>query len=372
MTRKPSFYYTGFIVVVFLILPIGALAQITIASSDILALIGKSQIVEDDTSGNNITVNIGTAGANRTWDFRGLTLQTDKFTNQFVTPTGTPFAARVPQSNFVQKFTISSQPNATGYLYSQVSSTQFRSLGSGFVNPSGSFFFFANPQDVVPLPVQFNSTWTSVETDTFGNIQTGANIVTSTSSNAVDAWGIVRLSIGDFDCLRIRDNNTTILKFVVGGTTISSDTSKTIDYVWVSKTDLVVAEVSSQDGETNPNYTTAAGFSRLFSKTTSVASPRANENVPTDFALSQNFPNPFNPETEISFQIGRAERAELAVYNIAGEKIRTLVSGIVQPGNHSVKWDGKDETGKFLASGTYVYRLKTGNLQASRKMILLQ
>ena len=103
-----------------------------------------------------------------------------------------------------------------------------------------------------------------------------------------------------------------------------------------------------------------------------MALPRANENVPTDFALSQNFPNPFNPETEISFQIARAERAELAIYNIAGEKIRTLVSGTVPPGNHAVKWDGKDERGQRLASGAYVYRLKIGNLQVSRKMVLLQ
>jgi hypothetical protein len=143
-----------------------------------------------------------------------------------------------------------------------------------------------------------------------------------------------------------------------------------------------VAAVTSQDGETNPNYTTAASFTRLFSKTTSVASPRANATVPMDFALSQNFPNPFgsgaisrfagNPATEISFQLARAEQTELSIYNITGEKVRTLVSGTVQPGHHSVKWDGTDENGKRLASGTYVYRLKVGNLQQARKMILLQ
>jgi hypothetical protein len=309
-------------------------------------------------------------------------LQSDKWTNQFVAPAGTPFAAKAPQSNFVQKTTIASEPGSSIYLYHQVTSGNLRTLGSGFVSPDTSFFGFLGAQNLAPLPLQFGMTWVSVQTDTFGDPQTIALISTSTSNNSVDAWGQVRLPSGDFDCLRIRDNNVTVTQTIFNGIPFPPDTSRTIDYRWISKIDFLVAGVTSQDGETNPNYTTAASFTRIFSKTTSVASPRVTEQVPMDFGLSQNFPNPFgnaatsrlagNSTTEISFQLARAERTDLSIYSIAGEKVRTLVAGTVQPGSHSVKWNGTDENGKRLASGTYVYRLKVGNLQQARKMILLQ
>jgi hypothetical protein len=373
MSRKPLFNHGMLIVALLLSWSAGAYAQITITSSDVLGLIGKSQTTEDDTSGNDITVNVGTAGTNRTWDFRSLTLQTDKITNQFLAPQGTPFAARVPQANFVLKIFSASEPGDIVYGYFQVSSTALRLLGNGVTGSFGSFFSVANAQNVSPLPLQLNTTWTSVESDTLIDPQSGASSITvSTSNNTVDGSGQVRLPIGDFDCLRIRNNNTTISKVVFGGMVVFSDTSKSIDYNWISRTDFIVASVSSQDGETNPNYTTAASFSRLFSRTTAVEAPRASENIPADFALSQNFPNPFNPATEIAFQIARAGHAELSIYNIAGEKVRTLISGTVPAGSHSVKWDGKDENSRRLASGTYIYRLKAGNFSEAKKMLLLQ
>ena len=359
-----------------------AQSPISVTSSDLLGLVGKSQTVEDDTIASNtntITVNLGAAGANQTWDFRTVTLRAQRFTYQFIAPAGTPFAARVPQSNLVLKATIPAPLNATSYVYSLVTTTAFRTLGVGSVSPQGTFFSFANAQDVAPLTLNFNTTWSSTETDTIGNVQTGANITTTTSNNTADAWGTVRLPIGDFSCLRIRENSTRVTRLVVGGNTISTQTVTSIDYRWVSKTDFAVVTISSRDNETNPNYTTAAGFSRLFSRTTAVAAPRTEENIPADFALAQNFPNPFsangtfgNPSTEIAFQLARAGQVEVAIYNIAGEKVRTLMAGNMPPGNHTVKWDGKNERGQRLASGTYIYRLQAGTFREAKKMLLLQ
>jgi hypothetical protein len=354
-----------------LFLPAGVLAQITITSSDLLGLIGKSQSLESDTS-DGVTINVGAAGANQTWDFRTLTLLPETLTLQFITPQGTPFANRVPQANFVQRGALSSQPGTIFYNYSRVTSTEFRSLGAGAVASSDSSFSLTTAQDVVPLSLQFGAAWISTQTDTFGDPQTGAFINVSTSNNSVDAWGVVRLPIGDFDCLRIRDNEVAISKLVVSGMVVVTDTTRTINYTWVAKNDFQVARVSSDDGETNPNFTTGFNFTRLGSRTTGVAHRPQGESVPTDFTLSQNFPNPFNPETEISFRMARAEQTELSIYNIAGEKVRTLVSGMMPPGNYSIKWNGKDDHGKGLASGTYLYRLKTGRFEMSKKMTLLQ
>lgn len=377
MFRKLLLSHVLLVVAVLLLSSNGVWAQspISVTSSDLLGLIGKSQTVEDDTiasSTSPITVNLGTAGTNRTWDFRTVTLKAERFTYQFISPAGTPFANRVPQSNFVMKATSPTQLNTTSYIYSLVSSTAFRSLGVGSVSPQGSFFHFASAQDVAPLALNFNATWTSTETDTSGLYPTFAIITTTTSNNTVDAWGVVRLPIGDFNCLRVRENNTTVTRNVFNGVPGPPQTTTSIDYTWISKSDFFVAAVSSKDNETNPNYTAAAGFSRLFSRTTAVETPRAEESLPADFALAQNYPNPFNPATEIAFQLARAGQVEVAIYNVAGEKVRTLMAGHLSAGKHTVKWDGKNERGQRLASGAYLYRLQTETFRAAKKMLLLQ
>jgi len=94
--------------------------------------------------------------------------------------------------------------------------------------------------------------------------------------------------------------------------------------------------------------------------------------VPTDYALRQNYPNPFNPETHIRYQIPDAGRVSLKIYNILGQEVKTLVNTDLNAGYHIAKWDGTNDTGIKVASGIYIYRLKTGNFVASKKMIFLK
>ncbi|MBU0983807.1 MAG: T9SS type A sorting domain-containing protein [candidate division Zixibacteria bacterium] len=90
--------------------------------------------------------------------------------------------------------------------------------------------------------------------------------------------------------------------------------------------------------------------------------------MPTVFALNQNYPNPFNPTTEISFSLPEASTVRLEVYNVAGQRVATLVSSEkYSAGNHTVTWDANG-----TASGVYFYRLEAGNFTDSRKMILLK
>ncbi len=93
---------------------------------------------------------------------------------------------------------------------------------------------------------------------------------------------------------------------------------------------------------------------------------------PRAFRLAQNHPNPFNPETWISFQLLRPCVARLEVYNLAGQKLRTLVREQLGSGTHQVLFDGRDESGKTLASGLYVYRLSAAGGEQSRRMLLVR
>ena len=94
--------------------------------------------------------------------------------------------------------------------------------------------------------------------------------------------------------------------------------------------------------------------------------------VERTFQLEQNYPNPFNPTTEIIYTMDQNGIVELAVYNLLGQHIRTLVRERKNAGRHKVTWDGTDLHNQPVASGLYLYRLKTGRVVHSRKMLLLR
>ena len=95
-------------------------------------------------------------------------------------------------------------------------------------------------------------------------------------------------------------------------------------------------------------------------------------NLPGGFSLAPNYPNPFNAETIIGYGLPREERVELAVYNVLGQRVRTLVDGIRPAGQHRARWDGAGQDGRPLASGLYFCRMSAGGFTDTRKMILLR
>jgi len=94
--------------------------------------------------------------------------------------------------------------------------------------------------------------------------------------------------------------------------------------------------------------------------------------IPTSFALQQNFPNPFNPMTEIRFDIPESDYVSLAVYNMMGQKIRTLASGNMTPGYHAIIWDGKNDLGSQVSTGMYFYSIHAGQYKSTKKMLFLK
>jgi hypothetical protein len=94
--------------------------------------------------------------------------------------------------------------------------------------------------------------------------------------------------------------------------------------------------------------------------------------LPSKFRLHQNYPNPFNANTEINFDLANKSDIILEIYNIAGQKIKTLVDGTLGIGNHKVIWNGTTERGEKTASGVYFYRLRANDRTETRKMVLLK
>jgi len=95
-------------------------------------------------------------------------------------------------------------------------------------------------------------------------------------------------------------------------------------------------------------------------------------NLPLRFALLDNYPNPFNPNTSIGFTLDNGDWVKLEIFNILGQKVRTLVNAYRGPGRYDVNWDSRNNTGKEVASGIYFAKLTSGDNVASQKMALLK
>lgn len=93
---------------------------------------------------------------------------------------------------------------------------------------------------------------------------------------------------------------------------------------------------------------------------------------PTSFSISQNYPNPFNPATEFKFDLPRDCHVKIEVFNILGQKVKTLADEEMRAGSYVVDWDGRDHRGVELSSGIYFYRMRAGDFSDVRKMILLK
>ncbi len=93
---------------------------------------------------------------------------------------------------------------------------------------------------------------------------------------------------------------------------------------------------------------------------------------PVQFALGQNFPNPFNPSTTIHFALPENGDTHLTVYDMMGRRIRTLVSGTMPAGAHEVSWDGTDDAGNSVTTGIYLYKLQSGTITETKKMTFIR
>ena len=94
--------------------------------------------------------------------------------------------------------------------------------------------------------------------------------------------------------------------------------------------------------------------------------------VPGVFALHQNYPNPFNPNTEIRFDIPEVTKVDISIFNLMGQKVKTLKNEKITPGYHTVQWDGTNDNGIQVSTGMYFYTLQTEAKSAMRKMLFLK
>ncbi len=102
-------------------------------------------------------------------------------------------------------------------------------------------------------------------------------------------------------------------------------------------------------------------------------SVESNDAIPEVFSLSQNYPNPFNPTTQIAYALPQTAEVNLKIFNVLGQRVRALLQNKHETaGVYGIEWDGKDDLGRYVSSGVYIYRIEAGDFVKSHKMMLLK
>ena len=94
--------------------------------------------------------------------------------------------------------------------------------------------------------------------------------------------------------------------------------------------------------------------------------------IPKEFTLHQNYPNPFNPTTQIQYDLPEDKMVTIAIYDVMGRKVRSLINDSQTAGYHTIHWDAKNDIGEVVAAGMYIYSIQAGEFRATKKMVLLK
>jgi hypothetical protein len=150
------------------------------------------------------------------------------------------------------------------------------------------------------------------------------------------------------------------------GQTVNVPRVITLNSTWVAANCRVLVFVQNNTDKKIQN----AEYIEVPNIPTGVGEPE--NGIPTAFGISQNYPNPFNPSTELDYAVKEASFVSIKVFNLLGQEVRTLVSEHKDRGIHKAAWDGKDDAGREVPSGMYLYTMVAGDFSQSQKMMLLK
>ena len=351
-----------------LIVIIGNLnAQITIQSSEYDISVGSKHYLysaEDSLGGFDVNVGVASA-AQQTWTF---TLEQfpngehDDFTA--IDPVTAPLRDYLPGSNNVW-YTYYQNDTASVYQYFTRTSDALYMDAMYFFTSQESMIVASEPAEkIVVFPAQMGASWTNNYAQEFGDSNFGIKDSTS-SVSTIDAWGTINIPAGSFECLRVREESTNYSTIYFFGLSFPGDTTTDINYMWIGKQYGMLASIGSFENETNLNFTKASDVSIRYSVETEI-SDYDNIGVKT-FELFQNFPNPFNPATTISYTLNQSSEVKLTVYNALGQEVQTLLRQRQNPGKHEITWNASGQP-----SGVYFCELTAGIQSSISKMILMK
>lgn len=349
--------------------------QITVKASDAPSAPG---IYFEMSDRDTVTIpSLGEPGANRYWDFSSLSLNRKSYW-RVVDSNSSPFKYKFPDANLVYQVSYDKNDTIT-YNYVRLTDHDLTELGRGSIVQSG------NQTIVTELTVgkrvkarlNFPATyrepivpWASVIV--IDTVLSGfkATIIDS-SQNQIDAWGKIKTSLGEFECLRVRQDHFVTAKIYLGVIPLTIPYERNINYYWITNQNNygILATVTGMSDLLNPpspNYALAKSVDIMTNFLTSVDDMADGKN-PSEFELHQNYPNPFNATTKFQYQLDAPAEVSLRVINVAGQEVASLVRARQNPGRYEVDWNARD-----LPSGIYYYQIRANQNVITKKCLLLK
>lgn len=165
--------------------------------------------------------------------------------------------------------------------------------------------------------------------------------------------------------------------FIAGGVALMLQRNSALDADQIRKALITTADADNFTG-TTPNDKWGYGKADLLAAMgtfTSVSAPNATEQAPVSFALLPSFPNPFaqsrGAQTAIVYHLPQAAQIEIAIYDMMGRKVRTLLADEVAAGKHELRWDGRDALGQSVSTGIYFYKMQAGKFAQAQKIVVM-
>ncbi len=348
-----------------------AQAQITLTSDILQNLLNTSTdntLYEFDAATDASAI-AAASGANQVWDFSSFVVA-DSFsiTETYMTlPQDIEGISNFPDSDFAVKIesdTVSTELGEDAAFYAIHSFendvwTLDGLISVGDVDMNDTTDVLVNIYDpaslVIPFPVEYEDTWT--DSTSSSSIVNGIPIPFSFTEKAVstvDGWGTLITPTATVQALRIKTEFFEIDPFT--GLEVFSHT----DIEFVSQ-ELVTASLFVNDLGIVEDVAYSVPVQPMQLSTDS------DDELPDGFRLEQNFPNPFNPSTQIAYTLPAATQVTLTVFTITGQEVEVLVEGTQNAGTYELIFDATN-----LASGLYFYRLQTANRVETRLMSLIK
>ncbi|MCK9281250.1 MAG: T9SS type A sorting domain-containing protein [Melioribacteraceae bacterium] len=345
-------------------------AQISITESDVALFYQQDYTFTTHVNNTLTSIDIGGIGQ-QVYDFSALTFDMT-YNSQGKSVSSSPYLAEYPGTQYSLYYeTVSQGIPAQSWLHTSIVGGKYQLNGIGTnttvqgINTTIKVKY--NPARVLyNLPITYNSTATISINGVTESITSffGQNIVNSiplisSEKYTVDGYGKLKTPDGKtLDCLRVRSEET----HTVNGTTTTSISygfiTKTGEQVTVSFKEGVIANSGIVDVN-NVSYSEGRGSA------TGIEEDFAT--MPNDFKLYQNYPNPFNPTTNITYALPKSGNVQLKVYDILGNEVADLVNGTKDAGFHTVNFNASN-----LASGMYIYSLRSEGININQKMLLMK
>jgi hypothetical protein len=359
-------------------------AQFTLNEASYTALINTSTdvtVVSYQDPDPIISI-IDQSGADQTWDLTQfasedsiLSTGSIQFFNSFDGKLGADYdhfssANVMAQAEFETSMDVNGsvfEINQVVYSYSNLASdglSEFGSVSANASTPNTAETVIRNTpaQTVYPFPLTFETAWNYTYTSEVSLSGVGPSSTEYTVDAMVDGYGEVLVGGVSIPVIRVRESETS---------EISGFEFTTISVRFIDERGFEVANASVDIDvfSQSDDYERASASIQLilFDDLTPVSS-EFSPDLPQSVKLNQNFPNPFNPTTQISYQLDSPSEVSLSIYSLTGQKVGTLINGeFKQAGEYSVPFDASN-----LASGIYIYRLRAGDQMFTRKMTLLK